>query len=203
MRIGILGGTFNPIHRVHLEIARAAMKQFRLDRVLFVPAAMPPHKQGKCDIAQATHRLRMAELATAGTPEFEVCDIELRRRGPSYSVDTVRELKERFGPETEFFFIMGSDQVLELPTWRDVESLAGLCALVAVRRAGFELGKLEGVRGRLPEGVLAKLRGNVLDFAPREVSSTEVRRRVRAQESLDEIIPEAVERYIRENKLYQ
>ena len=147
MRIGILGGTFNPIHNTHLEIARSAREQLQLERVIFIPARTPPHKQADATIVAAHHRVRMVELATTDFDAFEVSDIEIRREGPSYTVDTVAELKEQLGPEAEIFFLMGADQVLELPAWHRVEELVKLCRLVPVERPGYPLEDIEGLAG--------------------------------------------------------
>lgn len=203
MRIGILGGTFNPIHRVHLDIARAALDQLKLDRVIFVPAAIPPHKRDKTDIVGPEHRLRMTELAVADLPGAEVSDIEIRRQGPSYTVDTLRAFKEAFGPESRLFFIMGADQVMELPTWHEVEAIARLCQIVPVARPGYDLENLQALRGRLSDQLVHSLGENVLSFQPRDVSSTEIRRRLRRGQTVSGELPPQVENYIRRHQLYR
>jgi nicotinate-nucleotide adenylyltransferase len=190
-RIGLLGGTFNPIHVGHLLIAQDAMEALDLDRVKFIPAATPPHKPLDRNIS-GTQRLRMVRLAIRGCERFEADDIEVRRGGPSYSVETVGELGLRH-PGAEFYFIIGSDSLGELPLWREIRRLARLCTFVVVARPGFAAGmpKGLGLRCRFVEGHLC------------EISSSEIRRRLARGQSVRWLVPEAVLRYIRRVKLYQ
>jgi nicotinate-nucleotide adenylyltransferase len=203
MRIGILGGTFNPIHNAHLDIARAALDQLRLDRIIFIPARTPPHKRTDLTLAPPEHRLRMVELAVANIPGAEVSDIELQREGPSYTYDTVTALKERFGPETEFFFILGSDQVLELPTWRRVTDLVRICRFIPIERPGFPLAALDSLVGRLPDDVIHSLQTTRLKLPPSTTSATEIRRRLAAGEDVSALLPKPVIDYIGKHHLYR
>lgn len=203
MRIGILGGTFNPIHNTHLEIARSAREQLRLDRVIFIPARTPPHKRADATIVAADHRVRMVELAVADIEDFEVSDVEIRREGPSYTVDTVAELKEQLGSEAEIFLIIGTDQVLELPTWRQVERIAEMCHLVPVERPWFPLSDLEKIADRLPENIIASLRANVLKTEPSELSASNIRKALASGEDVSGFIPATVLDYIRQHRLYR
>ena len=132
--IGLLGGTFNPIHNGHLYIAKAAQRHFDLDRVLFIPSADPPHKQGS-NLPDAHHRAAMVRLAIGDNPEFALCEIELARTGRSYSVETVEALRQTF-PDPPFF-IIGMDAFYEFATWRAPERLLTLCHFVVVSRDGF------------------------------------------------------------------
>ncbi|MBX3345648.1 MAG: nicotinate (nicotinamide) nucleotide adenylyltransferase, partial [Nitrospira sp.] len=118
MRLGLLGGSFNPVHRCHLSIAQSARQLLALDRVLFIPTGDPPHKQSGT-LAEARHRYRMVELAIRGIPEFALTDIEIRRTGKSYSIDTVRAIQQEYGPDTSLFFIIGLDAFLDLPSWKE------------------------------------------------------------------------------------
>jgi nicotinate-nucleotide adenylyltransferase len=202
VREGILGGSFDPIHNAHLHVAREARRRLALDRVLFVPARVPPHKP----VAAATsaeRRLAMVKLAIAGEPGFEVSDVELRREGPSYTIDTVRSELDRLGADAEIFFLVGTDQALELDTWRRIDDLARLCTLVPVARPGFHLADLDRLARKLPAELAARIKSAALDTAPMDVSSTDIRRRVREGQSIADLVPPAVARYIREHGLYR
>lgn len=202
MREGILGGTFDPIHNAHLHVAKEARERLGLDVVLFVPARVPPHKRNR-PLTDATHRLRMVELAVEGCAAFEVSDVELSRTGPSFSVDTVASEKSRLGEDAEIFFLVGADQARELATWRDLPRLTSLCRIVPINRPGFSLeglGRLEMVIGREKTD---RIVSSILEIPPMDVSATEVRRRVRAGEPIDEMVPAAVARYIEAHGLYR
>ena len=190
-RIGILGGTFNPIHVGHLLIAQDALEAVGLDRVLFVPSSTPPHKPLDGN-ARATDRRRMVKLAVAGDPRFVLDDREIRRGGKSYSVDTLTELRSQY-PRADFFFIIGADSLSELHLWKDARQLVKLCRFIAVTRPGYRPrpARLPGLRYRL------------LDVHRCAISSRDVRRRVRNAQSIRYIVPAAVSRYIERHKLYQ
>jgi nicotinate-nucleotide adenylyltransferase len=190
-RIGILGGTFNPIHLGHLLIAQDAVEAARLDRVLFIPTATPPHKKLEGGVS-AAHRLKMVRLAIAGDDRFAADDLEIRRGGKSYSVDTLTELKRRY-PRADFYFIVGADSLSELQLWRDARRLVKLCRFIAVRRPGFH-----GRPARLPG-----LRYQWLEAHPCGVASREIRARTGRGQSIRYLVPEAVARYIQKQKLYQ
>lgn len=120
-RIGIIGGTFNPIHLGHLMIAEVACESFNLEKVIFVPAKVPPHKQH--DVIDSRHRYAMTAAAVSDNPNFEISDVEMRREGPSYTVDTIQHFKVLYGPNIEFYFIAGTDTIRALPTWKFIEEL--------------------------------------------------------------------------------
>ncbi len=135
LRLGLFGGTFNPIHVGHIEVAEAARQRFALDRIFLIPAAQPPHKQ---TLTSAADRLAMACLAVAGRPGWEVSDVELRRAGPSYTIDTVAWFKRTSPPGTEFFFLLGIDAFLEFNTWKAYSTLVKEVALIVLARGGDE-----------------------------------------------------------------
>jgi len=194
-----MGGTFDPIHLAHLVTAEAAVEQFGLDRVIFIPTGSPPHKQGH-PVTPAEHRYNMVVLATRSNPRFEVSRVELERDGPSYTVDTLAEMKRRLPPGTRLFFITGADAIIEIETWRDPERLFSLCQFIAAHRPGFPVHFIqEGLR-QLEERFGCRILE--VDAPALEVSSTDIRRRVRESRSIRYLVPEAVEDYIRGNGLY-
>lgn len=197
-RIGVLGGTFDPIHIAHLAIAEDARTQLGLDKVVFVPAGLPPHKMD-IHVSPVEHRLAMVKLAIAGNPHFEVSRVDIDRFGPCYTVDTIALLHEEWGPDVEIYFIMGSDSLADLLTWHRPDRLIRLCRLVAVDRPGYQVDMAELERC-LP-GVSQRI---VFINSPQlDISSTDIQRRVRAGESIKYQVPEAVERYIYEHGLYR
>ena len=189
-RIGLLGGTFNPVHIGHLLIAQDALEQLELDGVTFIPCAAPPHKAAP-NLASGPHRLAMLRWAVRGQRAFRVDDIELRRGGVSYSVDTVTELKRR-NPDTEFYFIIGADSLDELHRWKEIGRLAEMCEFVAVARPGCKLRRAyRQARCRLVQGHAC------------DVASREIRERVARGAGIRYLVPETVLRYIARHKLYQ
>jgi nicotinate-nucleotide adenylyltransferase len=189
-RLGILGGTFDPIHLGHLAIAEEVRGWQRLDAVLFIPAGDPPHKPH--EQASAEHRARMVELAIADNPHFHLSRMELERPGVSYTVDTLRALRDRL-PDTELFFILGADAAMEFFSWREPQAIMALAQVVAVSRPGFPEDALHRARAA---GMLATLAPAVA------ISSTELRARARHGWSLRYLMPDPVAAYVREHGLY-
>ena len=184
MRIGIYGGTFNPVHHGHLILARQALEEFKLDRLIFVPAAESPFKIQNHS-APAGDRLAMLRLAIAGEDRFSVDPLEIERGGISYSIDTVKMFCSR-DPEAEFFFLVGEDNADRLTEWHRFEELKKLvCFVVLSRSEDFESSEYPVVQRRI------------------EISSTEIRNRVAKQESITYLVPESVKRYIEQHQLYQ
>ncbi|HXF52386.1 MAG TPA: nicotinate-nucleotide adenylyltransferase [Dehalococcoidia bacterium] len=201
MRVGVLGGTFDPIHIGHLVLAEQAREQLGLDEVLFVPAGDPWRKAGK-RITPALDRRAMVELAIAGNPAFRCSSIEIDRAGPSYTVDTLATLRaER--PEGELYFIVGEDALFDLPNWKDPARIVSL-ALVAVARRGPE-SRLDGLTAGEAERLVPGLGGRLVrvDMPVIGVSATDLRARLRRGASVRYLVPEAVERYIAERRLYR
>lgn len=189
MRIGLLGGTFDPIHSGHLRAAELALGALDLDRVAFVPAGMPPHRPRPA--ASLWDRFAMCCLATAGQRSFVAEDWEVRREGPSYTVETV-EAFHREHPGHEVVVIVGSDNLKEMPSWRRAQELFSLCRVAFVVRPGEP--SFEG----LPAGVGVRVEGDTL-----QVSATEIRRRVAAGESVSDVVPPWVSEYIEKRGLYR
>lgn len=187
MKLGILGGTFDPPHVGHLIVASDVCDALELDRVLFVPAAVPPHKPERVRATPA-QRLEMVRAAVAGDPRFHADDLELRREGASYTVDTLRVLHER-EPGAELFFILGVDQLREFPTWREPEEVARLATLAAVARAGE----------RLPASPFPVVEVPVTRV---DVSSTDIRRRAADGRSVRYHVPVAVQEIIEREGFY-
>jgi len=202
MRIGVLGGSFNPVHNGHLILAEQMREHFGLAKVLFVPARRPPHKQSE-GLAPAADRLRMVQLAIEGNAALDASDIELRRHGLSYTIDTIRELQQQYGPEAELHFIIGCDTVRELPTWHRVGELMRMCKFVVGLRPGHAAAVHEHLAGILPERELAALEQRTASIRLIEISSTDIRHRCRSGKSIRYLVPAAVEDYIRTRGLYQ
>lgn len=200
-RVGIFGGSFDPVHAGHLFVARCAREAFELDRVLFVPAARPPHKPG-VRLACAEHRLAMLRIATADEPAFEVRDLELSREGPSYTIDTVRELAAEI-PGAELFLVIGEDNLPGLPDWREVEALLRHVRPVVVRRGTGGESALEALATRLSPQALRRLACGWLDVPPHPASSTELRARLGRGEDPGDLLPPGVARYALEHGLYR
>ena len=200
-RIAIFGGTFNPVHVGHLIAAQDAHEIMGIDRTIWVPVAEPPHKPSP-DLAPGDDRLRMVNLAVAGDPRFEISDMELRRAGPSYSIDTVRECLRRL-PDAEICFLIGSDSLADLHTWREIRALLDLCRFVTVARPGFDAAGINPERLRLPRETCAALLANVVEVHPVAVSSSEVRARVARGLPIRYLVPDPVVSWIRERGLYR
>lgn len=197
-RLGILGGTFDPIHHGHLVAAGEAHHQLGLDRILIVPAGTPPHKPDR-PISPAHHRLRMIELAIAGKPHFVLSRVDVDRPGPSYTVDTLKLLRAEWGPNPRFFFIEGADSLTEIQTWYQPQHLIELCELAAVERPGVEI-DLPALEKQLP-GLASRI--HWVHMPRLEISSSDIRARTREGRPISFLVPPAVEAYILNHGLYQ
>jgi len=198
MKIGVLGGTFDPMHNAHLVIAEEVQRRFSLREVIFVPAGQPWLKTNH-PITPAEHRLAMLRLALAGKPRFTISKTELKRDGPSYSVDTMAELRGKFGDKTELYFILGWDSLNQLPRWHEPERLASLCTLVAVHRPGVPRPDLKALDKEIP-GISGKV--IILDSPSEDISATDIRERVKKGLPVHHLVPMSVAEYIKKHKLY-
>ena len=199
MNVGVLGGTFDPIHSGHLVIAEEARLKLELARVIFVPAGQPWLKTNR-KITPAVHRLEMVKRAIAGNANFELSTTETDRPGPSYSVDTVAALQQKLGAGAKIFFLIGWDSLAELPQWREPARLIQLCKLVVVTRPGPSRPDLKSLESAVP-GITQSVVW--LDIPPINSNSSDIRDRVAQGLSIHGLVPEAVESYIKENKLYR
>lgn len=198
-RLGIFGGSFDPPHGGHLHAARAAQGAFQLDRVLFVPAARPPHKPGR-RLASGADRLALLELLITGEADFELDGRELSRSGPSFSVDTLEQLRVEF--DGELFLILGTDNLAGLPDWRSISRILELAQPIVIHRAGDELAPFAALAGRLTADELERLRAGLVELPPVRISSTQLREQVRRGETPGELLPRALRDYIDEHGLY-
>lgn len=194
--LGIMGGTFDPIHYGHLVTAEAARCGFNLDQVIFVPSGRPPHKKEK-NITLADHRYNMTKLAIDTNPFFHISRLELDRPGYSYAIDTVSEFLDRHDQEIELYFITGADAIMEIITWKNVEKLMEHCKFIAATRPGFHLHDVH----HLPEEFMEKI--IFMEVPALAISSTDIRQRVAHHRPIKYLLPEPVEAYIFNNSLYQ
>ena len=195
-RIGILGGTFNPVHLGHLMIAEMALEAFDLNRVIFVPAKEPPHKE--TDVIESKYRLEMVRAAGLYNPNFVVSDVEMQRQGKSYTIDTLRYFHDVYGPSTEFFFIAGTDTIQNLPTWKYIEELLDMCQFIGAIRPGATNDIGESIEWFGQRGS----RIHILEVPEMKLSATELRHRLRHGLSTRYMLPRTVYQYIKEHKIY-
>lgn len=198
-RLGIMGGTFDPIHYGHLVTAEGARYEFSLEKVIFIPAGRPPHKPGRV-ITDPWRRYAMTRLAVASNPCFQASSLEVERPGPSYTIDTVLKMSQ-FHPGKELFFITGADAVLEILTWKNVEELLLLCRVISATRPGY---RLEGLWERL-ENLSGQYKDSIIfmEVPSLAISSTDIRNRVGDGRPVKYLLPEPVEDYIYKNGLYK
>ncbi|MGH7895264.1 MAG: nicotinate-nucleotide adenylyltransferase [Candidatus Binatia bacterium] len=211
--IGILGGTFDPVHLAHLRVAEELFEAERLDELRFVPCAVPPHK-ARADVADAAHRLRMVELAIAGRPAFRAWDVELGRAGPSYSVDTLRALRGEVGADGRIVFALGRDAFEELHTWKEYATIFDLCDVVVLTRpphvtplasTDFPVATREAFGYDPPSAAFRHVSGHrvtLLRVTHLDISATDVRARVRTGRSIRYLVPDPVSAYVQAHGLY-
>jgi nicotinate-nucleotide adenylyltransferase len=191
-RIGILGGTFDPIHLGHLVLAEQVREKLRLDRVIFIPSAHPPHKT-KRKLSPPEDRLQMTQLGLEGNPKFLASDLELKRGGLSYTIDTLRQL-EKLYPDREMYFLTGSDVLDEIHTWKEPEQIYKRVKMVIAIRPGFD--RFDPKNRFAQKSIIVPITGI-------DVSSSEIRAKVKKGESIRYLVPAKVEEYINKKKLYR
>lgn len=189
-----MGGTFDPIHYGHLVAAEEALVQFNLDRVVFMPTGVPVRKTHRT-VTPAEHRYLMTVIATASNPDFEVSRMEVDRPGATYTVDTMLELRDHYGPQAELFFITGADAVWDILTWKDSERLAGVCTFIAATRPGYDLTRFSAEDA-------GRMHIEFMEVPALAISSTDIRERIAARRPVRYLLPEAVATYIAKNDLY-
>lgn len=220
MKIGLFGGTFNPVHHCHVLVAEDVRDRLQLDRMVFIPSGDPPHKPSGVLVA-ARHRVEMVRLAIEGRPGFSLSLMEVERKEKSYTIETIRRLRDEYGAGTELFFLTGLDAFLDLPGWKDAAVLLRQCRFVVMSRPPFRFGSLaempllppldaaalEALDGRQQNRLdVAWPEGHgliLLSLPPCEVSASEVRRRLHARLSVSNLLPTSVESYIMRHQLYQ
>lgn len=187
-RIGILGGTFDPPHLGHLVLAQEMLRRLKLEEVIFIPTYLPPHKKIKEN--NTYMRYKMVLLACKDNPRFEVSRIEIKKKAVSYSVDTLRKLRRKYGKDAELFFLVGSDSLSELESWKDVNEVLRLANFVVASRPGFPAKRL-------------KKRVRLIEIPAINISSSMIRNRVRQSQSIKYLVPEKVRRFIIKYRLYK
>ena len=193
-RIAVMGGTFNPIHYAHLISAEQVRTGLGYDKILFIPSARPPHKVADADIIEPEHRYQMVLSAIAENPHFEVSRIEVERAGPSYTIETLKALKKRYGETTELAWIIGADSLIEYKVWRDFDEVLTQCVMIATTRPSYDL-------NRVPLEI--RKRVTTFPITGVDISATVIRERVRKGLSIRYLVPEDVQAYIHRYQLYQ
>ena len=210
-RLGILGGTFDPIHYGHLDAADAARRALKLDQIWCIPSCDPPHRPAD-PVASGHHRFALVALAIQGDDALRASDLELRRQGPSYTADTLRAFEREGWPPSQLFFILGSDAFAEIATWREFPAVLDNANFVVIARPGTTLdaaaARVPSLRARLraPDAETSGAAGTsifLVEARTREVSSSTIRARLAARQPIDDLVPAAVERHILAHHLYQ
>ncbi|MBN2167973.1 MAG: nicotinate-nucleotide adenylyltransferase [Actinobacteria bacterium] len=197
-----MGGTFDPVHIGHLVIAEEARDSFELEKVIFVPSARPPHKGG-ISYAPAEDRLEMVQLATRDNYFLEASDIEIKRKGLSFTIDTLHKLRELYGRDSELFFITGTDAIIEIPTWKEPVELLSESKFIVATRPGYSLEELHDSISYMSEShEIVKKRIFPMESPGLEVSSTSIRERISKGRPFRYLLPEAVWKYIEDKGLY-
>jgi nicotinate-nucleotide adenylyltransferase len=203
--VALFGGSFNPIHFGHLAIAEEVRNKHNIDKVIFIPTNLPPHKDPS-DLADAKKRLIMTHLATVSNPCFEASSFEIDRGGKSYSVDTVKYFHQLFNGKVDLYFIIGADMLTEISTWKNIEELLKMCRFIAVSRPGYDVQKIFNRHFLASENFAAasELLENIIieDIPMLDISATNIRRRVAEWKSIKYLVPESVEQFIHNQQLY-
>jgi nicotinate-nucleotide adenylyltransferase len=204
LRLGIMGGAFDPVHIAHLVTAQEALIQFQLDEVMFLPSGQPPHKKRR--LAPAEFRYLMTAVATASHPRFSVSRLEIDQPGVDYTVDSLRYLTGALMPDSKLFFITGADAVLDILTWKDPAGVLGLCTLVAATRPGFDLSRLSAVLASLGPGIVGPgpdARVRMMEVPGLDISSTMIRERLAGGLPVRYLVPDAVHELLEKSGEYR
>ena len=202
-KIGIMGGTFNPVHHGHLVTAQEALDQFDLDEVIFIPTGDPPHKIDDL-LAHAEDRYLMTVIATSSNSSFFVYRIEIDRKGKSYTIDTVKELRKLFGSDSELYFITGADAILEILTWKNTREIVTLAKFIAATRPGYDLSKIKELETTLFDDEDEEdQRIFIMEIPALAISSTDIRQRIKIGRPVNYLVPEGVNNYILKHGLYK
>ena len=201
-RIGLYGGSFNPIHNGHLIVARHLAEALKLDRVILLPTATPPHKQPD-ETADARHLGEMIRLAVEGDPLFEYSDYDLTRPGPTFTIDTVEHFRGRIGPAGELYWLIGADSLAELITWKSVDELVTRCNVATARRPGAGVSDWASLTAKIGAPAVDAIREHMVETPLIDISSTDIRNRIRSRLSIRYLLPDAVRAYIEGNGLYR
>jgi len=198
-----MGGTFNPIHHGHLVTAQEALDQFCLDQVIFIPTGDPPHKIEDF-LADAEDRYLMTVIAISSNDNFFISRAEIDRKGKSYTIDTVKELRSIYGMDTELFFITGADAILEILTWKNTEEIVILAKFIAATRPGYDLSKIEDLKSTLFRSKQEADEGiSIMEIPALAISSTDIRKRIKQTRPINYLVPEGVNNYIIKHGLYR
>jgi len=193
MKIGIMGGTFNPIHLAHLISAEQIRQRLSFDQILFIPSARPPHKPPD-GIIDPEHRYRMTQLAIADNPHFSVSRIEVDRQGQSYAIKTFQELQANYGAGCELAWIIGADSLIEFKIWKDYDRLLNICRFIATTRPNYPL-------STVPSEIIKRV--DIFEIPEIEISATDIRQRIRSGQSIRYLVPPSVAAYIQKHHLYR
>ena len=200
-RIILFGGSFDPIHVGHIEVAASAIEKLGADGIIFIPAKRSPHKPDSPSVC-AEDRLKMVSLAIEGYPLFSVSDCEITRAEPSYTLDTVKHFCDMFGCDTEVCFLLGADTIADLPKWHRIEELMCLCRFCTMYRGGMDLPDFDRLSGVFSDERIAQLQADIVETPLVDISSTEIRARSAVGESIDAMVGPEVADYIKQNGLY-
>lgn len=201
MKLGIIGGTFNPIHIGHLIIAEEVYNVHSLSKVIFIPVSLPPHKD-ITDLVDTMHRYQMVYEAIRGVDHFEVSDVEIKRNGKSFTIDTIRLVMNAYSNDCEIFLIIGADSLNELNTWKNIKLISEMCNIVAINRPGYNIKTIKNLGKILEKDVVLDIKKRMVHIPPVGISSTEIRNRLKKGYSVRYWTPLSVEEYIRKHKLY-
>jgi len=193
MRIGIIGGSFNPIHYGHLVSASEVCNKFKLDKVIFVPSSINPLKSTS-NLAEAHHRLNMIKLAIADDPRFDDSDIEIKRGGTSYTIDTIKTFVKEYGKDVNIYFIIGIDAFLEINSWASPDALLRMCKFIVTSRPGYDIREIKPVFKKHTE---------TMEITCLRISSSDIRKKIKSGTPIRYLLPEKVENYIQKHKLYK